>query len=56
MEVKYVPTACYCGTDRKRFHQYAMIKETSRERFIYAYKEQNSYSAIDFVKRAISYK
>lgn len=32
-----------------------MIKETSRERFIYAYKEQNSYSAIDFVKRVISY-
>lgn len=30
-----------------------MIDEVSRERFIYSYKEQSSYSTIDFVKRAI---
>ena len=30
-----------------------MIDEASRERFIYAYKEQSSYSTIDFTKRAI---
>lgn len=55
MDVKYVPTACYVGTDGDKFYQYTMIEEASRERFIYAYKEQSSYSTIDFVKRAILY-
>ena len=32
-----------------------MIDEASRERFIYPYLEQSSYSTIDFVKRTISY-
>ena len=32
-----------------------MIDEASRERFIYPYREQSSYSTIDFVKRAINY-
>ena len=53
MDVKYVPTACYVGTDGDKFYQYTMIDEASRERFIYAYKEQSSYSTIDFTKRAI---
>ena len=55
MDVKYVPTACYVGADGERFYQYSIIEEASRERFIYAYKEQSSYSTIDFVKRAIRY-
>ena len=55
MDVKYVPTACYAGTDGDKFYQYTMIDEASRERFIYAYKEQSSYSTIDFTKRAIIY-
>lgn len=55
MDVKYVPAACYAGTDGERFYQYTMLEEASRERFIYAYKEQSSYSTIDFVKRAICY-
>ena len=55
MDVKYVPTACYVGTDGEKFYQYTMIDEASRERFIYAYKEQSSYSTIDFVQRAIIY-
>ena len=53
MDVKYVPAACYVGTDGDKFYQYTMIDEASRERFIYAYKEQSSYSTIDFTKRAI---
>ena len=53
MDVKYVPAACYAGTDGDKFYQYTMIDEASRERFIYAYKEQSSYSTIDFTKRAI---
>lgn len=55
MDVKYVPTACYTGTDGDKFYQYTMLDEASRERFIYPYKEQSSYSTIDFVKRAILY-
>ena len=55
MDVKYVPKYCYSGTDDEKFYQYTMIDEASRERFIYPYKEQSSYSTIDFVKRAIVY-
>ena len=53
MDVKYVPTACYSGTDGEKFYQYTIIEEASRKRFIYAYKEQSSYSTVDFFKRAI---
>ena len=55
MDVKYVPAACYVGTDEEKFYQYTVIDEASRERFIYAYKEQSSYSTVDFVTRAIIY-
>lgn len=55
MDVKYVPTVCYSGTTPDKFYQYTVIDEASRERFIYPYKEQSSYSTIDFVKRAIVY-
>lgn len=53
MDVKYVPTVCYVGTDGEKFYQYTMLEEASRKRFIYAYKEQSSYSTVDFFKRAI---
>ena len=52
MDVKYVPKECYSGTDGEKFYQYTIIDEASRERFIYPYKEQSSYSTVDFVKRA----
>ena len=55
MDVKYVPTECYSGTTPDKFYQYTVIDEASRERFIYPYKEQSTYSTIDFVKRAIVY-
>ena len=55
MDVKYVPSACYVGVDGEKFYQYTVIDEASRERFIYAYREQSSYSTIDFVQRAILY-
>ena len=38
-----------------KFYQYTIIDEASRERFIYPYREQSSYSTIDFAKRAIDY-
>ena len=55
LDVKYVPNACYVGEMPDKFYQYTMVDEASRERFIYPYREQSSYSTIDFVKRAISY-
>ena len=55
MDVKYVPTACYSGSLPQKFYQYTMLDEASRERFIYPYMEQSSYSTVDFVKRAITY-
>jgi len=55
MDVKYIPTACYAGIGEKRFYQYTIIDEASRERFIYPFKEASSYSTVEFVKRAIIY-
>ena len=55
MDVKVVPKDCYVGQMPDKFYQYTVIDEASRERFIYPYKEQSSYSTIDFIKRAIVY-
>ncbi len=55
MDVKYVPTACYTGSNGEKFYQYTMLEEASRERFIYAYKEASSYSTVEFVQRALIY-
>lgn len=55
MDVKVIPKYCYVGLIPDKFYQYTVIDEASRERFIYPYKEQSSYSTIDFVKRAIVY-
>lgn len=55
MDVKYVPSACYSGTVSQKFYQYTAIDEASRERFLYPYMEQSSYSTCDFLKRAIIY-
>ena len=55
LDVKYVPRHCYTGTHPDKFYQYTMIDEASRERFIYPFKEQSSYSTIQFVKMAISF-
>lgn len=55
MDVKYVPTVCYNGNIPQKFYQYTVLDEASRERFIYPYMEQSSYSTIDFVKRCIDH-
>lgn len=55
MDVKVVPKRCYVGEIPNKFYQYTVIDEASRERFIYPYMEQSSYSTIDFIKRAITY-
>ena len=57
MDVKYVPKSCYTSAvpHDDKYYQYTVIDEASRERFIYPYKEQSSFSTIDFIKRAITY-
>lgn len=56
LDVKYVPRDCNADIrDDNRYYQYTIIDEASRERFIYPYKEQSSYSTIDFLYRAICY-
>lgn len=55
LDVKHVPSSCYVGKETKKFYQYTIIDETSRERFLYAYESFDSYSTVDFVLRAILY-
>lgn len=57
MDVKYVPLECNVGKDpfARRFYQYTVIDEASRERFICAYREQSSYSTVDFVRKAFKH-
>lgn len=57
MDVKYVPTECNVSKDPfgRRYYQYTVIDEASRERFIRAYPEQSSYSTLDFVLRAFKH-
>lgn len=59
MDVKYVPMRCYEGEyiclQEKKFYQYTMIDESTRERFLFAYREFGSQQTVDFVKRAIVY-
>ena len=55
LDVKFVPKYCYTGGKNKKFYQYTIIDEASRERFIYAYETHDSYSTVDFVIRSIIY-
>lgn len=55
LDVKYIPQKCYAGEMPDKFYQYTIIDEASRERFIYPFKEQSSYSTIEFVKMAIKH-
>ncbi len=57
LDVKYVPKDCICSNiiSDERFYQYTVIDECSRERFIYAYREINGNTTVDFIKRAIIY-
>lgn len=57
LDVKYVPRECYVGDfkNERRFYQYTVIDEATRERFIYPYQEQIATNTVDFIKRAIIY-
>ena len=57
LDVKYVPTECYVGQFKyeRKFYQYTVIDEATRERFIFPYQEQIAQNTVDFIKRAIIY-
>ena len=55
MDGKRVPAACYTADEDRHFFQYTVLDEAARERFIYAYEEQSSYSTCDFIRRAIAH-
>lgn len=57
MDVKFIPKSCFSGstTELQRFYQFTVIDEASRERFIYPYQENSSFSSTDFLRRAIAY-
>lgn len=56
VDVKYVPLECYSGNVvKERYYQYTCLDEATRKRFIYAYKEQSSYSTVDFVLRCFKF-
>lgn len=57
LDVKVVPYECRTKKVPfdKKFYQYTIIDEATRERFLYAYDEQTAKNTVDFVKRAIVY-
>ena len=57
LDVKVVPSACKCSNlpFDKRYYQYTIIDEASRQRFIYPYEEQCARNTVDFVRRAINF-
>lgn len=56
LDVKYVPRDCNANSeDDYKYYQYTIIDESTRERFIYPYKEKSSASTVDFLYRAICY-
>jgi transposase InsO family protein len=57
MDVKYVPKECKSPRlpHDKRFYQYTVIDEASRQRFLYFYEEQNGANTVDFTSRAIDF-
>lgn len=57
LDVKYVPRECYVGEfkEEKKYFQYTVIDEATRERFIYPYEEQIASNTVDFIQRAIMY-
>lgn len=57
LDVKFVPRICYVGDFRedRRYYQYTVVDEATRERFIFPYQEQCPQSTVDFIRRAIIY-
>lgn len=56
-DAKYIPRDCYVGDfkEDRRYYQYTVIDEATRERFIYPMRELCPQSTIECIKRAIIY-
>lgn len=52
VDVKVVPRKCIADPELRLF-QHTAIDEFSRLRFLWAYPEQSTYSAADFLKRLV---
>ena len=53
VDVKVVPSVCITGDAKimeERFYQYTAIDEYSRYRFVAAFKEQSTYSSVQFLE------
>jgi len=57
LDVKYVPLECRTvrSDHSERYYQYTIIDEATRQRFIYAYRECNGNTTVDFVTRAFKF-
>jgi transposase InsO family protein len=56
LDVKFIPLECQSTVyEIRRYYQYTVIDEATRERFIYPYQELCAFNTVDFVKRAITY-
>ena len=56
VDVKIVPKSCIVpDADRlqERYYQYTAIDEYSRFRFVMAFKEQSTYSSVQFVNATV---
>lgn len=56
VDVKVVPAVCITGDAKimeERFYQYTAIDEYSRFRFVAAFKEQSTYSSVQFLEMLI---
>lgn len=57
LDVKFVPNECRAVSvlEDRRFYQYTVIDEATRERFIYPYEELTAQNTVDFLWRAFLY-
>jgi transposase InsO family protein len=56
LDVKFIPLECESTIyEVRRYYQYTVIDEATRERFIYPYQDLCAENSVDFVKRAIAY-
>lgn len=56
MDVKHVPRECWTGSGEwEKHYQYTMIDEASRKRFIYAFRQCNQETTVEFVFLAFKF-
>lgn len=57
LDVKYIPKECKVDNlpYDKRYYQYTVIDEATRERYIFPYEEKTPENTVNFIQRAIKY-